>query len=149
MKLGLNTFSLRSAAADTFAMVVFCFVTGMVIEIMVSGMSFEQSLASRIVSIPVNIVIAWPYGCYRNQIIAMGRKVANTRSSKLISDLFAYVSFQSPVYVGILIFVGASSEQIFTSVLTNAAISCVMGIIYGYFLDVCRRWFRVPGYSLA
>ncbi|HHG3314924.1 TPA: L-alanine exporter AlaE, partial [Vibrio parahaemolyticus] len=20
------------------------------------------------------------------------------------------------------------------------------GVLYGYFLDMCRRWFRVPGY---
>ncbi|MCP3698701.1 MAG: L-alanine exporter AlaE, partial [Aliivibrio sp.] len=35
-------FCIRNAAADTFAMVVFCFITGMFIEILVSGMTFEQ-----------------------------------------------------------------------------------------------------------
>ncbi|MCG6377457.1 L-alanine exporter AlaE, partial [Vibrio fluvialis] len=24
--------------------------------------------------------------------------------------------------------------------------SCGMGVLYGYFLDMCRRWFKVPGY---
>ena len=57
---------LRHAAADTFAMVVYCFVVGMIIEIFISGMTFEQSLSSRLVSIPVNILIAWPYGIYRD-----------------------------------------------------------------------------------
>ncbi len=51
-------FCIRNAAADTFAMVVFCFITGMIIEILISGMTFEQSLASRTLSIPVNIAIA-------------------------------------------------------------------------------------------
>lgn len=50
----------RSALADTFAMVSYCFVTGMAIEILISGMSFQQSLCSCLLSIPVNIVIAWP-----------------------------------------------------------------------------------------
>lgn len=49
---------LRSAAADTFALVVYCFVIGMIIEIVISGMTFQQSLSSRLVSIPVNILIA-------------------------------------------------------------------------------------------
>ena len=57
--------SWRSAAADTFALVVYCFIVGMAIEILISGMSFSQSLSSRLVSIPVNILIAWPYGRYR------------------------------------------------------------------------------------
>ena len=46
---------LRSAAADTFALVVYCFVIGMIIEIVISGMTFQQSLSSRLVSIPVSI----------------------------------------------------------------------------------------------
>ena len=61
-------FCIRHAAADTFAMVVFCFISGMIIEIFISGMTFEQSLASRTLSIPVNIAIAWPYGVFRDFI---------------------------------------------------------------------------------
>lgn len=49
---------LRHAVADTFAMVVYCSVVNMLIEIFLSGMSFEQSLYSRLVAIPVNILIA-------------------------------------------------------------------------------------------
>lgn len=45
---------LRHAVADTFAMVVYCSVVNMLIEIFLSGMSFEQSLSSRLVAIPVN-----------------------------------------------------------------------------------------------
>ena len=56
---------LRHAVADTFAMVVYCSVVNMLIEIFLSGMSFEQSLSSRLVAIPVNIIIAWPYYCRR------------------------------------------------------------------------------------
>ncbi len=69
-------FCIRHAAADTFAMVVFCFVTGMIIEIFVSGMTFQQSLASRTLSIPVNIAIAWPYGVFRDYVLRQGRKIS-------------------------------------------------------------------------
>ena len=37
---------LRHAVADTFAMVVYCTVVNMMIEIFLSGMTFEQSLSS-------------------------------------------------------------------------------------------------------
>ena len=139
-------FCLRNAAADTFAMVVFCFVSGMIIEVFVSGMSFERSLASRLVSIPVNIAIALPYGLFRDWALRQGARVSQSSFMKNISDLIAYVAFQSPVYVAILVVVGASTDQIVTAVSINAAISCGMGVLYGYFLDVCRKWFRVEGY---
>lgn len=142
-------FCIRHAAADTFAMVVFCFISGMIIEIFISGMTFEQSLASRTLSIPVNIAIAWPYGLFRDFVLRQGKRLSDTRWMKQGSDLVAYVLFQSPVYAAILFTVGASWDQIATAVTSNAVISCGMGVLYGYFLDMCRRWFRVPGYYHA
>ena len=139
-------FCIRNAAADTFAMVVFCFISGMIIEIFISGMTFEQSLASRTLSIPVNIAIAWPYGMFRDFMLRQGERVSSTSMMKNMSDLLAYVLFQSPVYAAILFAVGASSDPILTAVTSNAVISCGMGVLYGYFLDMCRKWFRVPGY---
>ena len=41
---------LRHAVADTFAMVVYCSVVNMCIEVFLSGMSFEQSFYSRLVA---------------------------------------------------------------------------------------------------
>ncbi|EJB8414346.1 L-alanine exporter AlaE [Vibrio vulnificus] len=139
-------FCIRHAAADTFSMVVFCFISGMIIEILISGMTFQQSLASRTLSIPVNIAIAWPYGVFRDWVLRQGARVSTSGLMKNVSDLVAYVLFQSPVYAGILLAVGASTEQIITAVTSNAIISCGMGVLYGYFLDMCRRWFKVPGY---
>lgn len=139
---------LRSAVADTVAMVIYCFITGMLIEILLSGMSFQQSLSSRLVSIPVNIVIAWPYGLYRDRILRLSQRfVTHGTWVKNLADLFAYVSFQSPVYVAILWFIGANPQQIVAAVTSNVLISMVMGVAYGYFLDYCRRLFRVtvPG----
>ncbi|WP_276131388.1 L-alanine exporter AlaE [Photobacterium salinisoli] len=139
-------FNVRNAAADTFAMVVFCFITGMMIEVFISGMTFQQSLASRTLSIPVNIAIAWPYGVFRDWMIRRGAKLSPSGRMKFVSDMLAYVLFQSPVYAAILWFVGAEPEQIMTAVATNALVSGVLGGVYGQFLEVCRRMFRVPGY---
>ncbi|MGF1714060.1 L-alanine exporter AlaE [Photobacterium chitinilyticum] len=139
-------FNVRNAAADTFAMVVFSFITGMLIEVFVSGMTFEQSLASRTLSIPVNIAIAWPYGVFRDFVIRSGHRLSPANWMKGLSDMVAFVLFQSPVYAAILWVVGADVDQIITAVTSNAVISGALGVVYGLFLDSCRRMFRVPGY---
>lgn len=137
----------RSAAADTFALVVYCFIAGMAIEILVSGMSFQQSFSSRLLSIPVNILIAWPYGRYRDLFIRVAKRFQRQPFLlRNLADLLAYVSFQSPVYAAILWSVGADGQQIITAVTSNAVVSMAMGVVYGYFLEYCRRLFRVAGY---
>ncbi|MGL4725554.1 MAG: L-alanine exporter AlaE [Scandinavium sp.] len=138
---------LRHAAADTFAMVVYCSVVNMLIEIFLSGMSFEQSLSSRLVAIPVNIIIAWPYGLYRDWVMQYARRLSPAKWVKNLADVLAYVTFQSPVYVVILLTVGADWHQIAAAVSSNIVVSMLMGAVYGYFLDYCRRLFRVSQYA--
>lgn len=137
---------LRHAVADTFAMVVYCSVVNMCIEVFLSGMSFEQSFYSRLVAIPVNILIAWPYGMYRDLFMRAARKVSR-RLDKNLADILAYVTFQSPVYVAILLVVGADWHQIMAAVSSNIVVSMLMGAVYGYFLDYCRRLFKVSRYQ--
>ena len=140
---------LRHAVADTFAMVVYCTVVNMLIEIFLSGMTFEQSLSSRLVAIPVNIIIAVPYGFYRDRAMRLAHRVSPSAWMKSIADVVAYVTFQSPVYVAILFSVGADWHQIAAAVSSNIAVSMMMGAVYGYFLDYCRRLFRVSAYQQA
>lgn len=103
---------LRHAVADTFAMVVYCSVVNMLIEIFLSGMTFEQSLSSRLVAIPVNIMIAWPYGMYRDAVMRFARRISPAGWVKNLADVLAYVTFQSPVYVVILLTVGAEQRAV-------------------------------------
>lgn len=140
---------LRHAVADTFAMVVYCSVVNMMIEIFLSGMSFEQSLSSRLVAIPVNILIAWPYGFYRDAFMRFTKRYSQGSWAKNLADVLAYVTFQSPVYVAILWSVGADWNQIVAAVSSNIIVSMLMGAAYGYFLDYCRRLFRISGYRSA
>ena len=140
---------LRHAVADTFAMVVYCSVVNMLIEIFLSGMTFEQSLSSRLVAIPVNIMIAWPYGTYRDAVMRLARRISPAGWVKNLADVLAYVTFQSPVYVVILLTVGADWHQIAAAVSSNIVVSMLMGAVYGYFLDYCRRLFKVSPYSQA
>lgn len=138
---------LRHAVADTFAMVVYCSVVNMCIEVFLSGMSFEQSFYSRLVAIPVNILIAWPYGMYRDLFMRVARKVSPSGWIKNLADILAYVTFQSPVYVAILLVVGADWHQIMAAVSSNIVVSMLMGAVYDYFLDYCRRLFKVSRYQ--
>ncbi|MEP8848385.1 L-alanine exporter AlaE [Enterobacter hormaechei] len=140
---------LRHAVADTFAMVVYCSVVNLLIEIFLSGMSFEQSLSSRLVAIPVNIMIAWPYGLYRDAVMRVARRISPAGWAKNLADVLAYVTFQSPVYVVILLTVGADWHQIAAAVSSNIVVSMLMGAVYGYFLDYCRRLFKVSPYAQA
>jgi len=134
---------LRHAVADTFAMVVYCTIVNMMIEIFLSGMTFQQSLSSRLVGIPVNILIAVPYGVYRDLLMRKAKYFSPAGWVKSVADIVSYVTFQSPVYVAILLFVGADWHQITAAVSSNILVSMVMGAAYGYFLDFCRRLFRV------
>jgi hypothetical protein len=140
---------LRHAVADTFAMVVYCSVVNMMIEIFLSGMSFEQSLSSRLVAVPVNILIAWPYGFYRDAFMRFTKRYSQATWAKNLADVLAYVTFQSPIYVAILWLVGADWNQIAAAVSSNIIVSMLMGAAYGYFLDYCRRLFRISGYRNA
>ncbi|MEW7312012.1 L-alanine exporter AlaE [Buttiauxella gaviniae] len=140
---------LRHAVADTFAMVVYCSVVNMMIEIFLSGMTFEQSLSSRLVAVPVNILIAWPYGFYRDAFMRFTKRYSHANWAKNLADVLAYVTFQSPVYVVILWSVGADWNQIVAAVSSNILVSMLMGAVYGYFLDYCRRLFRISGYRDA
>jgi hypothetical protein len=119
----------------------------MLIEIFLSGMSFEQSLSSRLVAIPVNILIAWPYGFYRDWVMQYARRLSPSKGMKNLADVLAYVTFQSPVYMVILLSVGADWHQIAAAVSSNIVVSMLMGAVYGYFLDYCRRLFRVSQYA--
>jgi acylphosphatase len=112
-------------------------------------MTFEQSLSSRLVAIPVNIIIAVPYGFYRDFAMRQARRINTAGWMKNIADVVAYVTFQSPVYVLILLSVGADWHQIAAAVSSNILVSMMMGAVYGYFLDYCRRLFRVAPYQQA
>ena len=80
---------LRHAVADTFAMVVYCTVVNMMIEIFLSGMTFKQSLPSRLVAIPVNIIIAVPYGIYRDFAMRQARRITPAGWMKNMADVLA------------------------------------------------------------
>ncbi|MCP5737978.1 L-alanine exporter AlaE, partial [Klebsiella pneumoniae] len=86
---------------------------------------------------------------YRDFAMRQARRISTSGWMKNIADVVAYVTFQSPVYVLILLSVGADWHQIAAAVSSNILVSMMMGAVYGYFLDFCRRLFRVSPYQQA
>ena len=80
-------------------------------------------------------------------MMRFARRISPAGFVKYLADVLAYVTFQSPVYVVILLTVGADWHQIMAAVSANIVVSMLMGAVYGYFLDYCRRLFKVSRYQ--
>ncbi len=127
--------------SDVVAMVTFSFVTGMAIEIGIAGLTLEQSLISRFSSIPLNILTARFFGVYRDWLLNLS---GNTERFwvKTLVDLIAFISFQIPIYIIVLLVSGAGVSEIIKAVSGVVVLFTFMGSIYGVYLDYCRRFFN-------
>lgn len=125
--------------ADIAAMIVFSTSLCMAIEIFVAGLSFVQSLMARAAAVPVNLVTGRPYGWFRDRLfLALG--IDGTDRWKLVfGDTLAFVVFQVPLYVVVLLSAGATWKQIAVSSLSMSLVFSLAGRPYGIFLDFCRR----------
>lgn len=131
----------REILADTFALISFGLVIGMLVEILVAGLTIEQSLQSRLLSIPVNMLVARPYGIYRDWVMSYSRLFGSTRVGETALDIVAFVSFQIPVYVALVAATGATIEQIIAACLGQIGALVVMARPYGVYMQLCRNWF--------
>ncbi|MCH2020853.1 MAG: L-alanine exporter AlaE [Saprospiraceae bacterium] len=131
----------RLFLADTVAMVIFSFTTGMVIELLIAGMTLTQSLTSRILAIPVNLFTARPYGLYRDFFFK--KKRSRNPIIKGAIDILIFISFQIPVYIFVLMFAGANVGQIIKACSSVIVFFIILGRPYGLFLGFCRTIFGV------
>ncbi len=131
-------------AADTFALVTFAFAVGMFIEVVVSGLSVAQSLQSRLMAIPINMITARPYGAYRDWLFTLMRAGQRGGILKAAIDIAAFISFMLPQYALILIIAGANGFQVLSACATIMATSLIIGRSYGLYLGWCRGMFNVP-----
>src|SRR3989344_7159596 len=134
---------MRRFFADTFAMITFSTVVGMVIEILVSDMTFGQSVQARLTAIPANLLTARPYGMFRDWVFRLMRANEGGQVRKGIADILAFALFQVPLYVTILFTSGANVRQIATACGTLTILSIFMGRPCGIFLDFSRRLLRI------
>lgn len=132
---------MRRFLSDTFAMIVFSTVFGMAIEVLISGMTFGQSIQARATAIPANLITARPYGIFRDWVFRTMDADNGSELRKGIADILAFVLFQIPLYATILWSSGASWYQIASACSSVTVLSVFMGRPYGLFLDFSRWLF--------
>lgn len=130
--------------ADTLALMSFTIVTGMFIEVVIVQMTIQQSLMSRLLCQPINILTGRLYGRYRDSVL---RAIPFHGPGWLISavgDVLAYISFQLPLYIAILLIIGMDLPSIATAATTQTLALFVLGAPYGVWLTKVRRWVKAP-----
>lgn len=137
---GINTMKInRLWLADTLALMSFTIITGLFIEIALVGMTVMQSLQSRLLCQPINILTGRLYGLYRDKVITQTANKIPGKISNVIGDILAYITFQLPLYVVILWLVGVDLPGIIKASLTQTAALLILGAPYGYWLTKVRR----------
>jgi len=129
----------KPAVSDTVAGITFSIGVGMANELLIAGMTFEQSLKSRLMSIPLNAIFSRPYGMYRDWVY----KVTKTRQDsgqlrKFFVDLGTFITGQITLYAGILAASGASLKQILVACASMAVLSPFLGRPMGAWYDLIR-----------
>jgi hypothetical protein len=132
---------MRQLASDTLALLVFSTLGAGFVELVLVGLTLEQTLLTRAMAVPVIIGTGWPYGLYRDGLMHLVK--ARTRTARLITDTLAFLTFQMPVYAAILAWNGASAAQIVMAVGAAVVVVTLSGGPYGLFLDSVRRLFGV------
>ena len=127
--------------ADTFALVVFSTVGAFITEYVVVGLSLEQTLWTRLLALPAIVLTAYPYGLYRDALFRWFP--SRTAVGMFLIDTFAFLSFQMPIYVVLLLINGASFGQIIAAVSAAVGIITLSGRPYGLFLEACHKLFGV------
>lgn len=131
---------MRRLVSDTFALVIFSTLGAFATEMLVVGLTLEQSLWTRLLALPVIVLTAWPYGIYRDGLFA--RVPPTSWWGKTILDTAAFLSFQMPIYAALMWMNGATSAQIVTAILGAIVVITVSGRPYGLFMEACRTLFR-------
>ena len=129
----------RHWLADTIALITFTVVTGMFIEIAIVGMTLKQSLLSRLMCQPLNITLGRAYGIYRDFVITRVCGAQRTSVKEIAGDILAYLSFQLPLYIGILLFLGMGVKEIITASISQTVALVILGAPYGQWLGFVRK----------
>ena len=131
---------MRKFFADTIAMVLFSIAIGMCIELGIAQMTLAQSLRSRGMSIPLNILTGGLNGWYCDWwVTTVFRVKPGMRIRLAMAEIVAFATFQIPIYICVLLVSGANWQQILVACSSTIPIIVVMGKPYGWMLR-CTRW---------
>lgn len=130
----------KDASIDIFAMNTFSYAVAVPVELIISGMSWDEHLQVRLVALVLNTIVARPFGLWR--IFVLNKFDINGSSSfskNYFADTTAFLLFQLPLYIGNMVLGGADSSEILKAGLTISLIAGLLGRPYGIYLD----WIRV------
>ena len=122
--------AIKESFVDIFAMNTFSYAVSVPIELLISGMSWNEHLKVRFVALLLNTLVARPFGLWRS---FMSRKFGISDKSSFLrtylADTFVFLSFQ----LG-----GAENNEIIKATLTITIIAGFLGRPYGIYLDLIR-----------
>jgi hypothetical protein len=124
-------------------MVVFSIAIGAFVELVITGLTLEQTIRVRAAAIPVALLIGRPYGIYRDWLFRRLGGADSTRLQTALLDTLANLTFQIPLYALILALNGATLLQTLAATGSILVIAGLSGRPYGIFLGWCRRLFGV------
>ena len=131
----------RSFLADTVALLIFFTTTGAINERYIAGMSWEEVCNARLLGAVLMVPVARPYGLWRDRVM---KRAGDTTMSQLFWDSLSLMTFQVPIYAGIIAISGAEGGGLLSGILGAAIMMLVLGRPYGAFLDAVRRLFGLP-----
>jgi len=125
---------------DTFSEITFYTPLGMASEIWMAGMSFGQSLKTRVMGAITGAIFGRPYGKFRDYVFKK-TKTGHSSSSlrKMAVDTAALITFWMPVYFGQLYIAGASKKSIIVALAIAIPFSFVEGRPFGMYMDWIRK----------
>jgi hypothetical protein len=139
---------MRKIIADIFALLVFSTLGSMIVEILIAGMAFNQSLRVRLTAVPFIVIFARPYGLFRDWVFKVTRANQKGKVRKALADILAFASFQVPQYTLVLKLSGANFHQIIAACGTATLLSLFAGRPMGIFLEFSRWLFKIKKEAL-
>lgn len=135
----------RKICADTFSMITFSFIVESPRELAI-GMTLEQTIYTRGLGIPIDLVIGRPYGIYLDWIrkkfgAEKVRGVFNKgRLKRTFADTLAFSTAMAPVYAGALYVAGVDFKTGIAAIASGTLYSTIQGAPYGVYNDFVREY---------
>lgn len=134
----------RKTIADTTSLISFSFIVEAPREILI-GMTLSQTFHSRLLGMPVDLLIGRPYGVYLDYVrklagVSEVKGILNLRRLKrILADTFAFTTVMAPVYALVLLIVGVNFKTGIIAVASAAVYSLFQGAPYGIYSDFIRK----------
>ena len=128
---------MKAFLVDTIATVFFFTCIVGVLELLVVGLEPKQVLITRLFTLPVIALTGRPYGLWRDWVFVRLRP--SRWLTKVFVDVGAFVSFQLPVYVATLAFVGATAAEVLIASGMAIVGMSILSRPFGVFLELIRK----------